>query len=142
MIKVSQEINAPPKEIFLLSQDYSRRLEWDSFLREARILGSQTKAGVGVRTFCRAWNGIGIETEYVTFKPPHVVAVKMIKGPWLFQEFAATWRFDTSGNRTLVTFIYHYKVRPRFISPLLRLLFKIEMSRRLRDLKIFVERGR
>ncbi len=96
------------------------------------------KPSVGVKSFCRAWNGIGIESEYITFKEPHVVAVKMTKGPWLFREFAATWRFQDEGTLTHLTFIYHF--RTRFVPEMVvGFILKREMRRRLQDLKNYGE---
>src|SRR5258705_13842224 len=59
------EIQAEPAELFDLTQDYSRRLEWAPFLKVAQLHGDAP--GVGVRAWCVAWNGLGMETEYVTF---------------------------------------------------------------------------
>ncbi len=39
MFKTSIDVAAEPGVLFELSQDYGRRLEWDPFLREARLLG-------------------------------------------------------------------------------------------------------
>lgn len=63
----------------------------------------------------------------------------MTRGPWLFQEFAATWRFDQVETSTRVTFIYHFKIRPAFFRHVVRLILAFEIKRRLRDLKKFAE---
>jgi hypothetical protein len=42
-------IAASPAELFALTQDYARRLEWDPFLKSAELLNGATAAGVGVR---------------------------------------------------------------------------------------------
>ena len=139
MITESLQMNCSIEKLFKISQDYSRRLEWDTFLQEAKILLPDEKPGVGVKTFCKAWNGIGIETVYVSFNEPKVVAVKMKKGPWIFREFAATWRFEEIQNGTLVTFIYHVKTKFRPLDFFFGMLFKLEMKRRLRDLKTYSE---
>jgi hypothetical protein len=49
--------------LFALTQDYQRRLTWDPFLSEARLLGGAVRAAVGVRAWCVAWHGLGMETE-------------------------------------------------------------------------------
>jgi hypothetical protein len=48
----SVEIAAEPAALFCLSQDYSRRLEWDPFLRSAQLVGAAREAGLGVRALC------------------------------------------------------------------------------------------
>ena len=81
-----------------------------------------------------------METEYVTFSPPAVVAVKMTRGPAVLEMFAASWRFDEAGpGATFVTFRYHFKARPRWlrrlIDPLLGVLFARDARLRLDALK-------
>ncbi len=72
----SIEIAAAPADLFALTQDYGRRLEWDPFLKSAVLLDGATEAGVGVRACCVAHSGLDMETEYVSFNPPRTCAVK------------------------------------------------------------------
>lgn len=69
-------IRDTPDALFALTQDYARRLEWDPFLRSAEFVGGAAEAGLGVRAYCVAHNRLGMETEYVSFTPPKVAAVK------------------------------------------------------------------
>ncbi|HEY7835708.1 MAG TPA: SRPBCC family protein [Ktedonobacterales bacterium] len=142
----SIEMRAEAGAVFDLAQDYNRRLSWDPFLREARLLGGATQAGLGVRAWCVARNGLGMETEYVSFSRPSVVAVRMTRGPWLFRRFAGTWRFTpvASGTgmgtgRTRVTFRYQVSARPSWLGwlldPPLLAIFARESVRRRRALK-------
>lgn len=79
------------------------------------MLGGATEADVGVRAYCVAHSGFGMETEYVSFNPPHACAVKMTRGPRLLDTFAGAWRFEEqSPGRTRVIFRYHPRARPRF----------------------------
>ena len=139
-------IRAEAGELFALTQDYGRRLGWDPFLREARLLGGTEAAAPGVRAWCVAWYGLGMETEYVTVTPPRVAAVRMTRGPRLLESFAGSWRFERAGpGRTRVTFRYRLTVRPRrlrrLLHPLLAAFFGHDTRRRLRALKAAVERG-
>src|SRR5262245_27668948 len=112
-------IDASPVEVFRLSQDYDRRLEWDPFLRSARLVGA-SEAGVGVRALCVARRGWAMETEYVSFNPPRATAVKMTRGPWFLASFAGSWRFEEiEPGRTRVGFRYSLEARPRALSWLL-----------------------
>src|SRR6476660_1576941 len=106
-------ISASPGELFDLMQDYSRRLKWDPFLKSAELVGGARAPGVGVRAYCVAHSGLGMETEYVSFNPPQVTAVKMTRGPRLIASFAGSWRFDEVGpGVTRVSFRYHLRARP------------------------------
>src|SRR5262245_51877758 len=99
VITCSVVIAAPAADLFTLSQDYHRRLRWDLFLREARLLDGAQSAAVGVRAWCVAHNGLGMETTYVSFQPPTVVAVKMTRGPRIISSFAGSWRFTEQPSR-------------------------------------------
>ena len=138
-------IHADRGALFALTQDYARRLDWDPFLREARLLGGAVSAAPGVRAWCVAWYGLGMETEYVTVSPPRVAAVRMTHGPWPLESFAGTWRFEPAGpGRTRVTFRYRLTARPRWLRwllhPLLAAFFGHDTRRRLHALKAAVER--
>jgi ribosome-associated toxin RatA of RatAB toxin-antitoxin module len=138
-------IEASPAELFGLSQDYDRRLEWDPFLRSASLVGAR-QAGVGVRAVCVARSGWAMETEYVSFNPPRAAAVKMTRGPWFLAAFAGSWRFEEiEPGRTRVGFCYSLQARPRALSwllaPILARSFARDTQARLRALKEAAERG-
>jgi ribosome-associated toxin RatA of RatAB toxin-antitoxin module len=132
----SVEVDAEPAALFDLTQDYGRRLAWDPFLKEARLLDGAARADVGVRAWCVARNGWGMETKYVSFHPPGACAVEMTRGPWFFRSFAGSWRFDPIGpGRTRVSFTYHVVGRPAFLSGLLGRIFALETRHRLAALR-------
>lgn len=131
------EIHVGAPMLFAMTQDYSRRLHLDPFLREARLVGGAPAAGMGIR----AW---GLETEYVSFDPPRVAAVRMTRGPALLAAFAGSWRFDeVEPGRTRVTFTYHVLPGPRWLRPVLHVpvlaYFRWETRRRLAALKSAAE---
>jgi ribosome-associated toxin RatA of RatAB toxin-antitoxin module len=137
-------IAASPATLFRLSQDYSRRLEWDPFLRSASLIGDASEPGVGVRALCVDKNGTAMETEYISFNPPRAVAIKMTRGPRYIETFAGSWRFDeVEPGRTRVSFHYTLHARPRWLSwlltPILSRVFARDTRRRLRALKEAVE---
>jgi ribosome-associated toxin RatA of RatAB toxin-antitoxin module len=138
-------IAASAAELFALTQDYSRRLEWDPFLKSAELVGAAQAAGVGVRAYCVARSGRGMETEYVSFNPPRACAVKMTRGPGVLGSFAGSWRFEeVAAGRTLVSFRYHLRARPSWLSwlltPVLGWMFARDTRKRLVALKAAVER--
>jgi ribosome-associated toxin RatA of RatAB toxin-antitoxin module len=140
-------IRARPEELFALTQDYGRRLEWDPFLRVAELVGGATESGVGVRAWCVARNGLGMETEYVSYQPPRVTAVKMTRGPWIIESFAGSWRFEPQGDGvTRVQFRYQVRARPRWaarlLTPVFTRVFARDVRKRLEGLKRAVEEER
>lgn len=144
-VEDSIAIAAPPGPLFALAQDYALRLEWDPFLRAMTFLGGATEAAPGVRVWVRAWNGLTMEVEYVTVHPPHVVAMKMRRGPWFFEQFAGSWRFESGlDGTTTVHFRYVFTTRWPWlrwmVDPLIRWLFRHDLRARLRGLKEGAER--
>jgi ribosome-associated toxin RatA of RatAB toxin-antitoxin module len=135
-------VRADATALFDLMQDYDRRLKWDPFLREARLLDA-TAAGLCVRAWCVDQRGRGMETEYVSFDRPHRVAVKMTRGPWIFRKFAGAWIYEpVEEGLTRVTFKYHVEARVRFGrlgDAVLTRVFAREMDARLGALARAVE---
>jgi hypothetical protein len=145
----SIEIEAEPDAVFDLIHDYSKRLAWDPFLREARLLEGASSAAVGVKSICKArWasGGMAMETVYVSLDRPSVAAVKMTRGPALLDEFAASLRQQAVGaGRTRVTYRFKLTARPRWLrfllDPILFAIFARDVRIRLAALKRFLEVG-
>ena len=135
-------VRAPRAPLFDLMQDYERRLEWDPFLREARLVDAAASA-VGVRAWCVDQDGRGMETEYVSFDRPNRVAVRMTKGPWMFRKFAGAWIYEEiDATTTRVVFKYHVEAIVRFGrigDAVLTRIFAKEMRYRLEALRHAVE---
>jgi ribosome-associated toxin RatA of RatAB toxin-antitoxin module len=139
-IKFSEsiEIDGNPEWIFDYTQDYSNRLKWDTFLIEAYLLDKALKADKGVKAWCVAKNGLGMETQYVSFNRPKVTAIKMIKGPFMFRDFAASWTFkEEVMGITKVTFLYSFSLRFPFSAGgfMIKRILRSNVRQRLRDLK-------
>jgi ribosome-associated toxin RatA of RatAB toxin-antitoxin module len=138
-------IKSDPAALFRLTQDYDRRLEWDPFLRSAKLLGDAHHADVGVCALCVTKTGWAMETEYVSFSPPSTTAVKMTRGPWFLDRFAGSWHFDeVEPGHTRVSFRYNLQAWPRWLAwvlvPILARAFARDTRQRLQGLKDAVER--
>jgi len=126
-------VDAAPEVVFALTQDYSVRLKWDPFLRTAVLLNGATEPCVGVRAWCVARSGIGMETEYVSFTPPRIAAVKMTRGPKILETFGGAWEFTPiDGARTKVMFRYQLRARPRWLAWLIEPVARWWFSRETR----------
>jgi len=135
-------INEQPEAIFDLTQNYDRRLDWDTFLVKAQLIEGASAAGKGVRACCVAHNGLAMETEYVSFNRPKVTAIKMTKGPHLFKSFHGSWVFKPEGEgKTCVTFLYAFKFRFPFsiVQWYIKQRLQVNVRQRLSDLKQCVE---
>jgi hypothetical protein len=147
-LEAAIDIRAGAEAIFDLVHDYSRRLDWDPFLKEACLLDGAVAAGVGVTSRCTARNGfagLAMESVYVSFQRPRVAAVRMTKGPVLLETFAASINQDPVGpGTTRVTYRFNFSTRPRWlraiVHPVAAALFMREVRGRLEALKRHVER--
>lgn len=139
-IQAEIEIEAPQGPLFALAQDYGLRLEWDPFLREMKFRDGAREAAVGVRVWVRAHNGMTMEVEYITLRPPDQVAMRMIDGPELFGQFSGAWLFKpVTPTRTRVVFRYNFTTRPRILArvmaPIVGGVLRRDMEGRLAGLK-------
>jgi len=149
-LEAAVEIRASPEAAFDLIHDYSRRLDWDPFLKEACLLDGARAAGVGVKSRCTARNGfagLAMESVYVSFDRPRVAAVRMTRGPALLETFAASISQDDVGSGvTRVTYRFNFQTRPRWLRPMMApiaaALFLREVRARLTALKRYMERLR
>ncbi|OOQ62164.1 type II toxin-antitoxin system RatA family toxin [Mucilaginibacter pedocola] len=135
-------INKSAETVFDYSQDYNKRLEWDTFLKKAELVNGATEVDKGVKAWCVSKNGIGMETRYVTYSRPWTTAIKMTKGPYMFKTFAGSWTFrNTEDGKSKVTFFYNYRLRFPFtiIGPFIKNNLRSNVRERLRGLKKCVE---
>ncbi len=141
--RVSDVIPAPAEEVFRLLHDYDRRLEWDTLLQAAFLLDGCKQADVGARSVCKGKSrlgGIALTTEYISFRPPNLAAVRMINRPPFFETFAATIRHAAqSDGSSTIEYNYNFTSRPRWLRfvlhPIMNLAFKFETRKRLAALR-------
>jgi len=137
-------IHQTTEKVFDFTQDYNTRLQWDTFLKRAELINGAKKAGVGVKAYCVAKNGIGITTEYVTYNRPKVTAIKMTKGPYMFKSFLGSWTFkEITNNKTEVVFLYSILLRFPFnlFTHFIKNNLQKNVQQRLIDLKYHLENG-
>ncbi|PZR23043.1 MAG: SRPBCC family protein [Citrobacter freundii] len=124
--------------VFAFTQDYKKRLTWDTFLKKADLIDGAAEAGKGVKAYCVAKNGLGMVTEYVTFNPPKATAIKMTKGPFVFKSFLGSWNFKkVDEEHTEVIFLYSFELRFPFslFSFFATKNLQSNVRQRLKDLK-------
>lgn len=142
---VTETIPAPSAEVFRLLHDYGRRLEWDTLLQEARLCDHWAEAQLHATSVCTGrWylGGIALKTEYVSFEPPFIAAVKMLNRPPFFDTFAATIRHrDLLEGTSCVEYKYNFTARPAWLRwllhPVMAAVFRWETRKRLRALRQF-----
>ncbi len=135
-------INRSAEDVFDYTQDYTTRLNWDTFLQKADLIHGATSAGKGVKAYCEAHNGLGMVTEYITFNRPKATAIQMTKGPYLFKTFLGSWTFkEIAPQVTEVIFLYSFSLRFPYniASFFIKRILQKNVKMRLRDLKRCME---
>src|SRR4051794_33517343 len=117
--KVRELIPAPADQVFALLHDYSRRLTWDTLLSQAYLTEGFTCAQLGAVSVCRGKRHLGaiaLKTQYITFKPGQLAAIKMINRPPFFEEFAASIRHTPAeDNSSWIEYTFTFTARPKFL---------------------------
>lgn len=130
-------VDVPADVAFTLSQTYGElRYRWDPFVREQHLLDGAQAAAKGVRTSTRSRHHLTMVSEYVTFRPPTHVGMRMVEGPWFFQSFSGGWNFTGRlDGTTEATWRYNFTCRPawlrRVADPIGRWLLGRDIRRRL-----------
>ena len=142
---VSQEMPCDSTRVFGLLHDYSRRLAWDTLLREARLTQGHTVAAKGATSLCvgRPLFGlIGIETRYITFSPGAVAAVEMVNRPLFFERFVASIRHADTSHGSVATYKFQFIARPAILRwilhPIMLCVLRRETSKRLQALAAYL----
>lgn len=87
-------VQLDPATAFELSQTTGDfRLKWDPFIHSQHFEGRATRAAKGVRPRTRSRMGLLMVSEYVSYVPGRNVGMKMVSGPWFFEQFGGGWRF-------------------------------------------------
>jgi hypothetical protein len=144
---LKEVIPASAETVFALIHDYSRRLEWDTLLREAYLEPEFTEAKQGAISVCRGkavLSGFALRTQYVSFAKGKVAAVKMLNQVPCFHSFAASIRhIKIDDNHSEIIYTVVFVAKPSWLRavlhPLMQAVLVWETRKRLRALKNFFQ---
>lgn len=119
-VEAVRTVPVPLDVAFAVSQTHGEiRLAWDPFIRRQHLIDADRPAK-GVRTRTVSRHRLGMTSQYVSFRPPTQVGMKMIDGPWFFSTFAGGWTFapGSTDDETVATWRYTFTIRPRWLAPI------------------------
>ena len=137
VVESSVVVPVTPEVAFAVSQTTGGvRLRWDPFIAQQQFLNGAITPATGVRTLTRHRSGLRMVSEYVSYRPPTTVGMKMVSGPWFFASLAGGWRFSEAGEgATRAVWRYNFTCQPRLLAPLAervgRLLLGRDIERRI-----------
>lgn len=109
---------ASAAEAFAVASSYRVRLEWDPFVSAQHLINTDTP-GKGVRTYTRSRHGLTMVSEYLTYRPPTHMGMRMVSGPRFFRTFSGSWHFkELEAGRLEVVYRYRFECRPRWLNPI------------------------
>jgi len=115
MVQSKVVVGASADDCFCVASSYGVRLEWDPFVRAQRLVDAD-RPGPGVRTWTKSRHGLVMVSEYLSYRRPSLMGMKMVEGPKLFRTFSGSWHFvDVDGGRCEVTFRYRFDCRPPWL---------------------------
>lgn len=137
VVESSVHVAVPPETAFAVSQTTgAMRKRWDRFIRHQELLDGARSAAKGVRTLTVQRFGLRMVSEYVSYRPPTSVGMKMLDGPWFFEKMGGGWRFEPADDGTRAVWRYNFACRPGWIAPLAErigaVILQREIDRRIR----------
>lgn len=118
VIEASVHVPVTPAVAFAVSQTTGDvRLRWDRFIRRQSFVGGDVLPAKGVRTLTVQRSGLRMVSEYVSYRPPTSVGMRMIDGPWFFEKMGGGWRFDADGDGCRAVWRYNFTCRPAWLAP-------------------------
>ena len=114
LMEVSSEIkiNKERDWLFDYTQDFSERIKWDKQTRKIEFIGQTNELKKGALVYTESKEGIGMDTEYLIFKKPEQISIKMINKSNLFKSFTGKWDYIKLDNNTSVLKItYQFNLR-------------------------------
>jgi len=149
----TKEIDAPPELVFETINNYGRRLEWDTLLRDAEIISASGRRlplntplvpGLVVRSYSR-WlsGGVVMDTLYTLCEFPDA-ELEMVKGPWFFKSFVAKANIEkTASGGACWRGEYTFTCRPRvlrwIVEPVVAWFFLRETRMRVSGMRKWLE---
>jgi hypothetical protein len=124
VIESRVRVPVDPATAFAVSQTTGpTRLRWDPFIRRQWFIDGATAPAKGVRSVTQHRLGWTMTSEYVSYRPPTNVGMRMVRGPWFFASFAGGWQFrsvaevDDGRPATEAVWRYSFRCRPSWLAP-------------------------
>ena len=133
--------NRDIKWLFDFTQDFNYRKKWDKQTLEIDFIDECKELKKGAKVFTKSIEGFFMETEYLTFKSPNEISIKMINKSPIFKDFIGTWNYDSTDNvKTILKITYCFNLRFPYnlIRRKVSQKIRINMTKKLSTLKNYL----
>jgi hypothetical protein len=127
-VKESIAVAAPPEHVWDFTQDYSRRAEWDDFVKDARVEQESPRV-VWIRS-----HGMTCRFRYKLDDRPRKTSLLMtdIQPGWLFTGGGGAWVYENENGGTRWTNTGSLTIKNRFLYWLLKPFLAWQLRRSYR----------
>jgi ribosome-associated toxin RatA of RatAB toxin-antitoxin module len=129
------------KWLFDFTQDFNNRKKWDKQTLEIDFIDKCKELKKGAKVFTKSIEGVFMESEYLTFKSPNKISIKMLNKSDVFKDFIGTWDFSSiDENKTDLKITYAFNLKFPYSIIKHKVLQKIRwnMTKKLRLLKEYL----
>ena len=111
-ISAKETYNRDIKWLFDFTQDFNNRKKWDKQTLQIGFIYDCKELKKGAKVFTKSIEGIFMETEYLTFKSPNEISIKMLNKSEIFKDFIGTWNYSSiDGNMTDLKITYSFNLK-------------------------------
>ena len=97
--------------LFDFTQDFNNRKKWDKQTKEIDFIGDCVELKQGAKVYTKSLEGVYMETEYLTFKRPSEISIKMINKSSIFKDFIGTWNYEVAEEcKTIIKITYCFNL--------------------------------
>lgn len=98
--------------LFSFTQNFTERKKWDKQTLEIDFFDGFTALKQGAKVYTKSVEGVYMETEYLTFKAPHEISIKMLNKSPVFSDFIGMWNYESTDNeKTILKITYRFNLR-------------------------------
>lgn len=145
VVESKQFIHAPRDEVYLASQDYDHRTDWDPYPDAIRLEKPELGICVNQHAFIKSHSGLSMEVEFIQVSP-RSTSIRMVHGPFFLDRFAGSWLFEDRNGITFARFKYVLTLKKWMLPWLTEWLagwyFQKQTDKRLAALKAWCESRR
>lgn len=98
--------------LFEFTQNINNRKKWDKQTLEIDFMDDSVELKKGSKVYTKSKEGIYMETEYLTFKSPNEISIKMLNKSSFFDDFIGIWDYtsiDRFKTELKITYCFNLK---------------------------------
>lgn len=124
--------------LFSFTQNFTERKKWDKQTLEIDFFDGFTALKQGAKVYTKSVEGVYMETEYLTFKAPREISIKMLNKSPVFSDFIGMWNYESTDNEKTIlkiTYRFNLKFPYNLVKRKVEQRMRVNMTKKLNFLK-------